>query len=69
MNSLPTPPVKITRQTPINALPQFLTVEEFCAYMAIGRSCAYELVRTGKISSVRYGRLVRIPRHALGDAT
>jgi excisionase family DNA binding protein len=57
--------VNITRQTPLEELPQFLSVEEFCAYLDIGRSCAYELVRTGKIESVRFGKLVRIPRYAL----
>ena len=55
----------VTRFTPIEELPQYLTIEEFCAFMAIGRSCAYELVRTGKIESVRFGKLVRIPRRAL----
>jgi excisionase family DNA binding protein len=53
------------RTTPVESLPQFLTVEEFCDYIAIGRSCVYELVRTGKIESVRFGRLVRIPKSAL----
>jgi excisionase family DNA binding protein len=56
---------EISRQTPLDALPQFLTVEELCAYLAIGRSCAYELVRTGQIASARFGRLVRIPKSVL----
>lgn len=42
-----------------------LTVEEAAAMLRIGRSAAYEGVRSGAIPSVRIGRLLRVPRHAL----
>jgi excisionase family DNA binding protein len=46
-------------------LPPVLTVAETAAFLRIGRSACYELVRTGAIPSVRLGRLIRIPRDAL----
>ena len=33
----------------------------------IGRNTAYELVRSGKIRSIRIGRQLRIPKDALQD--
>jgi excisionase family DNA binding protein len=52
----------VTRQTPVEDLPQLLSVEELCAWLGIGRSLGYELVRTQAVHAVRLGRLVRIPR-------
>lgn len=47
------------------ALPPIMTVPEAAAYLRIGRTRAYELVRTGILPSVKLGRLVRIPRDLL----
>jgi len=56
----------ISRTTPVEDLPQFLSVEEFGAYLQIGRGLAYELARTDpRFRTVRIGRLLRIPRAAL----
>ena len=33
----------------------------------IGRNTAYELVRSGKIRSIRIGRRLRIPKDAIQD--
>ena len=33
--------------------------------LGIGRNTAYELVRSGKLRSIRVGRQVRIPKNAL----
>jgi excisionase family DNA binding protein len=57
--------VKFTRQTPIEDLPQLLSVEEFCAYTKIGRSAAYDLIRRGAIEYVRFSKIIRIPRRVL----
>ncbi len=46
-------------------LPAVLTVEEAAVALRIGRSAAYEAVRTGDIPHVRIGKLIRIPRVAL----
>ena len=42
-----------------------LTVEEAASLLRIGRNTCYELVRQGRVPSVRLGRLIRVPRHAL----
>lgn len=57
--------MQITRQTPFVELPEFLSIEEFRAFVGIGRSCAYDLARRGEIPTVRFGRLLRIPREGL----
>lgn len=41
-----------------------LRPEEAAEYLAIGRTQVYNLVRTGELSSVKIGRLRRIPRSA-----
>jgi excisionase family DNA binding protein len=55
----------ITRWTRSDELPEFLTINEVATFLAIGRSSAYELIRTGRLPSVRFGRLIRIPKSAL----
>lgn len=46
-------------------LPDWITVEELARFLRIGRSCAYELVRSGEIPSRRFGRLIRVNRASL----
>ena len=46
-------------------LPLTLRVEELMPILGIGRNTAYELIRSGRIRSVRIGRQIRIPREAL----
>lgn len=55
------------------ALPLVLTVEEAARVLRIGRSAAYEQAATYLATSgatglpvVRFGRSLRVPRHALG---
>ncbi len=42
-----------------------LRVEEAAALLGIGRSAAYEGVRSGQIPSIRIGKRVLVPRAAL----
>ena len=49
----------------IEDLPVTLRVEELMPILGIGRNTAYELVRSGKLRSIRVGRQVRIPKNAL----
>ena len=42
-----------------------LTVEETAAVLGISRGLAYEMVKTGRIPSVRFGKRVLVPRQAL----
>jgi excisionase family DNA binding protein len=45
--------------------PLTLTVEQTAKLLGIGRSTAYELVRTGDIPSLRLGRRIVVPRSQL----
>ena len=46
-------------------LPLTLKVEDLMPILGIGRNTAYELIRSGKIRSIRIGRQLRIPKDAL----
>ena len=46
-----------------------LTVEEAAQRLALGRTTVYALLKDGQISSVRIGRLRRIPVEALAAYT
>ena len=50
-----------------DALPLTLRVEDLMPILGIGRNTAYELVRSGKIRSIRIGRQLRIPKDAIQD--
>ena len=48
-------------------LPLTLRVEDLTSILDIGRNTAYELIRCGKIRSIRIGKQLRIPKQALID--
>ena len=56
-----------TNYRSLEDLPLTLTVEEAGQILRVGRNTAYELVRGGKLPSVRVGKQIRIPRQALLD--
>jgi excisionase family DNA binding protein len=58
---------EITRETPFENLPEMLRVEEAAAWFDVSKGAIYELASTGKLASVRLGRLLRIPRSALRE--
>ena len=53
---------EVTRWTSYDELPQWLSVEEFMAIWNVSRTAAYDLVRSGKVPSTRFGNLIRIPK-------
>jgi excisionase family DNA binding protein len=53
------------RVTPYNDLPEYLTPDEFRAYVSLGRNTIYDLLRRKEIPFVRFGRAIRIPKTAL----
>jgi excisionase family DNA binding protein len=55
----------ISRQTRFDELPDLLSVEDARAYVGVGRSTIYDLIRRKELASVRFGRLIRIPRASL----
>lgn len=58
-------PKEATTPLEYHQLPDWITVEELARFLRIGRSCAYELVRSGEIPSRRFGRLIRVNRASL----
>jgi len=56
-------PASINRNTPLDELPQFLTVAEIGRYFDVGKTSAYEYARQ---HGIRIGRLIRVPRERLG---
>ena len=46
-------------------LPELLTPEEVQLFLRVSRNTCYELLRTNAIKSLRFGRLIRIPKAAL----
>lgn len=48
-------------------LPLVLTVDDLMTVLNIGRNTAYELVRSGRVKSVRVGTQYRISKAALLD--
>lgn len=46
-------------------LPLLLSVEQLIEVLGIGRTTAYELIRSGEIRSIRVGHQIRIPKEAV----
>jgi excisionase family DNA binding protein len=44
-----------------------IKVEDLARMLSIGRNTAYELVRSGRIRSIKIGRTYRIPLSAVED--
>ena len=51
--------------TPYDPLPLILSVDELTKILGIGRNTAYDLIRCGRIRSVRIGHKIRIPKDSL----
>ena len=51
--------------THYDQLPLILSVDELAKILGIGRNTAYDLIRCGKIRSVRIGHKIRIPKDSL----
>ena len=51
--------------TSYEELPLVLSVEQLVDVLDIGKTTAYELLRSGKIQSIRVGHKIKIPKEAL----
>ena len=51
----------------INEPPRCLRVEDAARLLNVGRSTAYDLIRSGRLRSVKIGRRRLVPRDALDD--
>ncbi len=57
----------MTQEQSKDTVAKVLKVEDIARILSIGRNTAYELVRSGKIRSVKIGRTYRIPYSAVED--
>jgi excisionase family DNA binding protein len=55
----------LSQHRTLDDLPFYLTVDEWRDLLRIGRSKAYELLRSGAVPHVRHGKIIRIPRSAV----
>ena len=46
---------------------EVFTVENLMEYLSVGRTTAYKLLRSGKIKTLKIGKLYRIPKKAIDD--
>lgn len=58
---------QVTRHTKPDDLPAFLSPQEVCVYMKVGKTTLYEILRRGELPHVKFGRLIRIPKSAIAD--
>ena len=49
----------------VECLPLALTVPEASEVLRVGRTVAYELVRCGRLRSIRIGKKIIVPRDAI----
>ena len=55
----------VNRYTPWDDLPVLLSVAELRCWLGLSRSKTYELINSGEISCVRFGRSIKIPRDCI----
>ena len=51
--------------THYDQLPLIFSVDELAKILGIGRNTAYDLIRCGRIRSVRIGHKIKIPKDSL----
>ena len=57
---------QVTPFTPVEHLPQWLTVRQVCAYLGASKNSVYSAIAEGRIPSRRFtSRRILIPRSAL----
>ena len=54
-----------TERNNLKKLPMTLHVEALIPILGIGRTTAYQLVKSGKISTIKVGQKTRVPREAV----
>ena len=55
-------------KTTPSTVPRVLRVEEAAQLLGIGRSLAYELIRSGQLRSIKIGRRRLVPLDAIEEA-
>lgn len=57
----------LSRGTFLENLPLLLSVSDVQNALGLGRNSTYQLLRSGKLKSIRVGKLIKIPRAALEE--
>ena len=57
----------MTKYTDVSQVPLVLSVPDMAGVLGISRNTAYDLVRSGRIRTVRIGRQIRISKAALQE--
>jgi excisionase family DNA binding protein len=57
----------IDRRTRFADLPEYLSPEEFRAYVGMARSTIYDLLRRDEIPHQKFGKCIRIPKAVLRE--
>ena len=60
-----TPRRRERRASPLESTPLLLKVTEAAKLLQLGRDRIYELVASGRLPALHFGRTIRIPRDAL----
>jgi excisionase family DNA binding protein len=55
----------VDKRTSVEDLPEFMSPEEFRAYVGISRSTIYDLLRRNEIPHRKFGKRIRIPKTVL----
>jgi excisionase family DNA binding protein len=58
------PDCRINRRTSFENLPEYLTVDECRTYLGLSRGLCYDLLKRGELPSVKFGKLIRVPKAA-----
>jgi len=59
------PRFRRTAPTQFEKLPDLVTPEEAGAYLRLSKNAVYARLRDGSVDSIRFGRLIRIPKSEL----
>ena len=55
----------IQSQATIEDLPEFLSPTDLMKILKLGRTTVYQLLNSGAIPHMRFGKSIRIPKHVL----
>ena len=55
----------VDRHTPVESLPEFMTVAEVATWLTLAESTVYQAVSTGRLRAAKLGRAIRVRRDDL----
>lgn len=49
----------------IDEIAPIMTVPEVANFLGVGRNCVYNLIRSGQLEALHFGRRLKVARHSL----